>query len=101
MSRIFARASASAGLAITLGGAAGPVSGQDKEALVVARRDHMKAQTAAISTIKAYLRGEADQATALKSAEDLVKLVNSIPSNFPAGTSSADFPGLSGAAPTI
>jgi cytochrome c556 len=77
------------------------VLAQDKQALVMARREHMKAQTAAMSAIKGYLRGEADQATAQKSADDLVRLVTALPDEFPPGTSTVDFPGKSGAKPAI
>ena len=78
-----------------------PVAAQGKEAAVMARRQHMKAQTAAMSTIKAYLWGEVDQAAAQKSADELVRLVRALPDEFPPGTSTVDFPGKSGAKPTI
>src|SRR6516164_8503108 len=76
-----------------------PAPAGSDEAVIMARRDHMKAQTAAMSAIKSYLNGDTDQAAAQKSADSLVRLVRALPDQFPPGTSTADFPGVSGAMP--
>jgi len=78
-----------------------PAGSDDKEAVIMARRDHMKAQTAAMSAIKSYLNGDTDQAAAQKSADNLVRLARALPDQCPPGTSTADFPGVSGAMPAI
>jgi cytochrome c556 len=101
MKRILLSALAASALAVALGWGAATVSAEDKLALVMARRDHMKAQSAAMETIKKYLEGQTDQAAAQKSADDLVKLANGLPDSFPTGTSTDDFPGKSGAKPAI
>src|SRR5262249_11961324 len=61
----------------------------------------MKAQGAAMEVIKNYIDGKADQAAAVKSADDLLRICESLPSKFPPGTSTDDFPGKSGAKPII
>jgi cytochrome c556 len=101
MKRIVLSAVAVGTLIVGLGWEAATVSAQDKEALVMARRDTMKAQSAAMGAIKDYLDGKADQAAAEKGAGDLVKTAQSLPENFPTGTSTEDFPGKSGAKPVI
>jgi len=101
MKRILLSALAVSALAVALGWGAATVSAEDKLALVMARRDHMKAQSAAMETIKKYLEGQTDQSAAQKSADDLVKLAHGLPDSFPTGTSTDDFPGKSGAKPVI
>ncbi len=101
MKRIIASALAASALTVALGWTAATVSAQDKLAAVMDRRDTMKAQGTAMEGIKNYIDGKADQAAAIKSADDLVKLSHSLPAKFPEGTSTDDFPGKSGAKPII
>jgi cytochrome c556 len=86
---------------VALGWGAAGVSAQDNEAIVKDRQATMKAQGAALDGIKKYLGGEADQAAGTKSADNLVKLAQSLPGKFTKGTSTTDFPGKSGAKPII
>jgi cytochrome c556 len=76
-------------------------SAQDKEAGVKDRQATMKAQSAALVSIKKYLDGHGDLASATASAENLVKLGQSLPDKFPPGTGMDAFPELSNARPTI
>ena len=101
MKRIIASALAASALTVAIGWSAATVSAQDKLAAVMNRRDTMKAQGAAMEGIKNYLDGKADQAAAIKSADDLLRLCQSLPTKFPEGTSTDDFPGKSGAKPII
>jgi cytochrome c556 len=61
----------------------------------------MKAQSAALVSIKRYLDGQGNLASATASAEDLIKLAQSLPAKFPLGTGMDAFPDLSNARPTI
>jgi cytochrome c556 len=91
MKRIMGSVIAAGAFVVALGWAA-TVSAQDKDAVVKDRQDTMKAQGAAMGTIKKYLDGEADQAAATKSAEDLVKTAQSLPGKFPKNTGNAEVP---------
>ncbi|HEX3499822.1 MAG TPA: cytochrome c [Stellaceae bacterium] len=85
---------------IGLGGAAGALA-QDKRAIVLERREAMKAQGVAMGGVKHYVDGQADQNTAVRSVGDLITLARAEPGRFPPGTSTLDFPGESGAKPII
>jgi cytochrome c556 len=89
-------------LVVALGWGAGNVwAQQDAEAAVKDRQTTMKGQGAAVATIKKYIDGAVEQGDAVKAADDLVKLAQTVPSKFPKGTSTTDFPGKSGAKPAI
>src|SRR5471032_1391708 len=92
MKRIVGSVIVAGALVVALGWGATTVSAQDKDAVVKDRQDTMKAQGAAMGTIKKYLDGEADQAAATKSAEDLVKTAQSLPGKFPKNTGNAEVP---------
>ena len=74
---------------------------QDKEAQIKTRRDTMKRQGDDFKAIQDYVKGEGDQATALAKINDLLTLNPKIVSLFPKGTSTAEFPGKTGAKPEI
>jgi cytochrome c556 len=101
MKRIVASALAASALTVAVGWGAATVFAQDKLAAVMDRRDTMKAQGAAMEVIKNYIDGKADQAAAVKSADDLLRICQALPTKFPPGTSTDDFPGKSGAKPII
>jgi cytochrome c556 len=101
MKKAMIGAVATGAMIVALGWGAAGVSAQDNEAVVKDRQATMKAQGAAMGSIKKYLDGDVDQATAAKSADDLVKLAQSLPGKFTQGTSTTDFPGKSGAKPII
>ena len=101
MKRIIASALAASALTVAIGWTAATVSAQDKLAAVMERRDTMKSQGAAMEAIKNYIDGKVDQAAAIKSADDLLRICQTLPSKFPEGTSTDDFPGKSGAKPII
>ena len=84
-----------------IGYGAASVFAQDREAAVADRQATMKAQGAAMAGIKKYLEDASDQTAASKNAEELAKLASMLRTKFPAGTSTVDFPGKSGAKPTI
>jgi cytochrome c556 len=100
MKRITAGGIVAGALVLALGWGTTTVSAQDKEAVVKDRQETMKAQGAAMGTIKKYIDGEADQAAAIKSAEDLAKIGPTLPSKFPKDTGNAQVP-ASYAKPTI
>lgn len=74
---------------------------QDKLALVTARQDFMKAQAGDVKAISNYAKGQGDQASALKAADDLLARAPKIPDQFTPGTSVTDFPDKSEAKPEI
>ena len=77
-------------------GAAGVIA-QDKAQIIDQRRQAMKAQGAAMGSVKGYLDGKNDLAKAQEGANTLVATAPKIPDLFPQGTSMADFPGKTGA----
>src|SRR4051794_1253526 len=83
-----------------LSGVAG-VAAQDKEAVAKDRQQTMKAQGAALGSVKAYLDDKADLAKAQEGATQLASLAKTLPAKFPAGTGMADLPGKSAAKPEI
>ncbi len=81
----------------------GAVSGmaQDKEAAIKHRRDTMKRQGADFKAIQDYVKGEGDQAAAVSGINDLLTINPKIVDLFVPGTSTAEFPGKTGAKPEI
>ena len=86
---------------IMVGAGAATVSAQDKEATLKSRQDIIKAQSADLRVVKAYIDGTGDQAAALEKANDLVAVSGKFAPMFIAGTSSKDLPGKSAAKPEI
>src|SRR5258708_34819400 len=74
MSKALVGAVAIGAMIVALGWGASTVSAQDAAAVVKDRQATMKAQGVAMGGVKKYLDGDADQATATKSAEDLVRI---------------------------
>jgi cytochrome c556 len=90
-----------AALAAVVGlGAVGALA-QDKEAVIKTRRDTMKRQGDDFKVISDYMKGEADQAAAQAKINDLLTINPKIVDLFQPGTSSAEFPGKTGAKPEI
>ncbi len=77
------------------------VVAQDKEAAIKLRRDTMKRQGDDFKAIQNFVKGEGDQATAMKAIEDLQSIAPKIVDLFPAGTGMDAFPGKTGAKPDI
>jgi cytochrome c556 len=100
MSKALAGAVAIGVLIVVLSGGVGTASAQDATAVVKDRQATMKLQGAAMGGVKKYIDGDADQATATKSAEDLVAISVSLASKFPKGTGNAEVP-TSNAKPII
>jgi len=92
MSKALAGAVAIGAMIVALGWGASTVSAQDSEAVVKDRQATMKSQGAAMAGVKKYLDGDADQAAGTKSAEDLVKISDSLGGKFPKGTGNAEVP---------
>lgn len=86
-------------LAISFGTVA--VVAQDKEAAIKLRRDTMKRQGNDFKAIQNFVKGEGDQATAIKAIADLQSIAPKIVDLFPAGTGMDAFPGKTGAKPDI
>ena len=82
-------------------GLGGVVLAQDKEAQVKERREFMKSMAKRMGVIKAYTEGKADIGAATQSAQELAQSVPQISGHFPVDTSMANFPGKSGARPSI
>lgn len=89
--------------------AAGTVAGYaqqgDKLAAVKARQDFMSQQQHAVGAIQAFAKGTGDRQAAIDGANKLLDLSNQMNAKFDTifapGTSSADFPGKSGAKPEL
>lgn len=88
-------------LTLSIGWMATTVSAQDKQAVIEDRRATMKAQGRALATATAYAEGRVDQAEAVASITQLIKTTGSLLDKFPPGTGMAEFPGKTGAKPTI
>jgi cytochrome c556 len=82
-------------------GLGGGVLAQDKEAAVKERREFMKSMAKRMAVVKAYTEGKADLGAATQSVQELAQSVPQISSHFPVDTSMANFPGKSGARPSI
>jgi cytochrome c556 len=87
---------ASFGLAIA---GAGASLAQDAQSVINQRQELMKQQGRDVAAVRAFVEGRGDQATAQRGAADLVTTIPRIPSLFPQGTSSAEFPGRTRAKP--
>jgi cytochrome c556 len=102
MKRLLGSTIITGALVLALGWGISSVSAQQGgEAAVKDRQATMKAQGAAVATIKKYIDGAVEKPDAVKAADDLVKIAQTVPSKFPKGTSTVDFPGKSGAKPAI
>jgi cytochrome c556 len=78
----------------------------DKAAIIKARKDFMKDQQQAVGAIQAFAKGTGDRQGAIDGANKLLELSSKIDAKFidtyfPAGTSSADFPGETHAKPEL
>jgi cytochrome c556 len=100
MSKALAGAVAFGALIVALSWGVGTASAQDATAVVKDRQATMKLQGAAMGGVKKYIDGDADQAAATKSAEDLVAISISLAGKFPKGTGNAEVP-TSNAKPII
>jgi cytochrome c556 len=91
-----------AGVAVAaLGLAIGVAAAQDKDAAIKDRQETMKSMGKALGGVKAFIDGKADQKQAGESADQLVKIIKTAGTKFPAGTSMADAPNVSWAKPEI
>jgi cytochrome c556 len=78
----------------------------DKLALIKARQDFMDDQQHAVNAINAFAKGTGDRDAAIDGANKLLDFSSKMDAkffatNFPAGTSSADFPGKTNAKPEL
>jgi cytochrome c556 len=101
MKRIMVSAIAVGAVIVALGLGMATVSAQEGEAVVKDRQAAMKQQGTDLVGVKKFLDGSVDQAAATHSADDLVKVAQSLATMFPKGTGMAEFPGKSGAKPII
>jgi cytochrome c556 len=101
MKRIMGSAIAVGAVIVALGWGMVTVSAQEGEAVVKDRQAAMKQQGVALVGVKKFLDGSVDQAAATQSADDLVKVAQSLATMFPKATGMAEFPGKSGAKPII
>lgn len=92
MSKALVGAVAIGAMIVALSWGVTTVSAQDAAAVVKDRQATMKAQGVAMGGVKKYLDGDADQATATKSAEDLVAISVSLADKFPKGSGNAEVP---------
>jgi cytochrome c556 len=95
------KAIAAAAVIVVLACAAAGVLAQDKAAIIADRQETMKSQGRALATAKGYSEGRVEQAEAIAAVTQLIKTTNSLVDKFPPGTGMAEFPGKSGAKPTI
>ena len=86
---------------VVAGLGAGAASAQDALKLVQDRQALMKQQGKDLGAIRAYGAGKGDRASAEAAAADLAQSTRKIPTLFPPGTGTAEFPGKSGAKPAI
>jgi len=92
-----------AGLTV-LGVAAAAACGalaQDKSEVIKERQALMKQQAEGLKAIQGYISGQIGRDAALAKANELMTLPPKIVALFPAGTSLADFPGVTNAKPEI
>lgn len=78
----------------------------DKLSAIKARQDFMKDQQHAVGAIQAFAKGTGDRDAAIAGANKLLDLSSKMDAkffaaNFPAGTSSTDFPGKTNAKPEL
>lgn len=92
---------AAVAVALAVGFGTVAVVAQDQEAAIKLRRDTMKRQGDDFKAIQNFVKGEGDQATAIKAIADLQSIAPKIVGLFPAGTGMDAFPGKTGAKPDI
>jgi cytochrome c556 len=92
---------AAAAVIVALAWGVAGVLAQDKAAIIADRQAAMKSQGRALATAKAYSEGRVEQGEAIAAVTELIKTTNSLVDKFPPGTGMAEFPGKSGAKPTI
>jgi cytochrome c556 len=95
------RKAITAALIATIAWGAAAVFAQDKAAIVDDRQATMKSQGRALATAKGYSEGRVEQGEAIAAITELIKTTSSLVDKFPPGTGMAEFPGKSGAKPTI
>ena len=78
-----------------------PAPAADPAAAVEKRQATMKQQGQSLAPIKKFTDGSGSREDAERAATQLVALTRSVPTLFPAGTSSADLPGKTRAKPAI
>jgi cytochrome c556 len=78
-----------------------PAPAADPAAAVEKRQATMKQQGQALAAIKKFTDGSGSREDAQRAATQLVATARSVPTLFPAGTSSADLPGKTRAKPAI
>lgn len=101
MKKAKAGAVAIGAMIVALGcGAAGALA-QDKAAIINDRQQTMKSQGRALAAAKGYSEGRVDQADAIAAVTQLITTTSTLVDKFPPGTGMAEFPGKSGAKPTI
>ena len=91
---------AAVSFAVAVLGASAGVA-QDVPSAIADRQALMKKQGADTKAISDYAKGMGDQAKAQAAIDDMLAASGKIVGLFPAGTSSTDFPGKTGAKPTI
>jgi cytochrome c556 len=89
-----------AAIALVSGGV-GVLAQADREGVIKARQDAMKAMGKSMGAVKGYLEGKNDLAAAQKGAETIAATAPKIEEAFPPGTGMAEYPGKSGAKPLI
>jgi cytochrome c556 len=100
MKAVTGASAVAAAIMVAAWGMAGAAA-QDNATIIKDRRAAMMAQGEAMFGIKKYLDGEADQAAGTRSADTLVRLARALRNEFPKGTSTTEFPGKSGAKPSV
>ena len=95
------RKAITAALIATVAWGAAAVFAQDKTAIIDDRQATMKSQGRALAAAKGYSEGRVEQSEAIAAVTELIKTTSSLVDKFPPGTGMAEFPGKSGAKPTI
>lgn len=101
MKKAMAGAVAIGAMIVALGWGAAGVFAQDKAAIINDRQETMKSQGRALAAAKGFSEGRVDQADAITAVTQLIKTTSTLIDKFPPGTGMAEFPGKSGAKPTI
>jgi cytochrome c556 len=89
-----------AAIALVSGGV-GVLAQADKEGVIKARQDAMKAMGKSMASVKGYLEGKNDLQQAQQGAQTIAATAPKLPEAFPPGTGMAEFAGTSGAKPAI
>jgi cytochrome c556 len=101
MIRIVSMVMAASAAIVAIGWGVASVSAQDKLAIVMDRRETMKAQGKALEAARFFAEGKATQAEAEAAVTKLIGTTGGLVEKFPPGTGMAEFPGKSGAKPGI